>query len=354
MRALLFFIQFTMGRKVGNMMAETKLEIGGLEVKRGDVVYHRLPVSELADGTPISLPFAIVHGKSEGPTLYVQAGVHGEEVTGTEIVRQVTMRVKPADLAGTLITVPIANILAYLTRSYCFTLEERSAVNMNRVFPGNSNGLLTERLAHKLFTELALKANYAIDLHSGMTGAKVYPFAYLISMVDDPEGLAKREVMATACGTDLIFYMRPEEMKKHQGFRGDYERSFGEQCRLHGITAIQLEMGEGGRISWEFVDIGVHGILNVMRALGMLSGTPEKPPKQIRFKKIIAARANRGGLLHLKDQLGNNVGKGEVLAEIMDAFKVADTVLAPANGRIIRILTTTIVYPGAEVVWIAQ
>jgi predicted deacylase len=295
-----------------------------------------------------------VHGVKEGPTLYIHACVHGEEVTGAEIIRQVTMRVKPSELAGTLIMVPIANTLAYLTRSYWFALEERSAINMNRVFPGDPNGFLTERLAHKLFSELTLKANYAIDLHSGTSGANVYPNSHVTSIVDDPEGLAKREMMATACGIELIFEKRPEEIKKRPVFGENYERSFAEQCRLNGITAIQFEMGEGGRISWEFVDIGVRGILNVMRSLGMLSGAPDKPPKQVRFQKRSKVRANRGGLLHLKARLGDDVREGEVLAEIADAFSVVDTVVAPVNGKIIRVLTTTIVYPGAEVAWIAH
>src|SRR5262245_39021649 len=134
----------------------------GVPVKPGETVRQRVAVGELADGSAVSLPVVTISGAKDGPTLYLQAGIHGDEQTGIAICREALRGIDPAALAGTVVAVPVANVPAYLTRTRGFLHEERWLIDINRIFPGNPAGLMTERIANVLFEEFAKHADFTI------------------------------------------------------------------------------------------------------------------------------------------------------------------------------------------------
>lgn len=335
------------------MPANRDIRIGGTVVPPGEEVLIRLPTSEFADGTPISIPIVVKNGVKDGPTLFLLGAIHGDEITGTEIIRQANGQVSPKKLAGTLISVPIANAPAFLTRTRGFALEERSPINMHGCFPGDPVGFLTERIAHVLFHEVVLRANYGIDMHTGLAGACCYPFTYILPTDNKHGSLSIRERLARVLGAELIYRLSREAVSRFRSVE-NFDNTLSEQADARGIPVVLWEMGEGARITEDFVPIGVRGILNFLKELKMLEGTielPSKPP--IEFTALKVARPDKGGLLHLRRKLGQEVKEGEMLAEVSNGYKIVDQVKSPASGRLLRIMTLTTVYPGAEVAWIA-
>lgn len=328
------------------------IEVFGIHVKPGEFARERVRVAEFADGAPMTMPLTIVNGRRPGPTLYLQAGIHGDEVTGTEVAVRLTSQISPDQLAGVLITAPIANVPGYLTRSRTFALEERAGLNMHGVFPG-AETFLTDRIAKKLHDEILVKTQYAIDMHTGLTGASCYPFSY-VCPTDNQDGLLKtREEIALACSTSgVVFYLSREDCRKFRSIE-NYDATFFEVAHRQGIATTLWEMGEGGRITREFVDPGVEGIRNVMKHLGMLEGELVRPQETYKFTKLAVAFAPAGGLLQVKARLGGKVRQGDLVGEILDPLGKITPVHAPRDGLVLRVMTQAIVYPGAEVVWVA-
>jgi predicted deacylase len=277
--------------------------------------------------------------------------MHGDEVTGIEICRAAIASLAPEAISGTVIAVPTANVPSYLTRTRGYLQEERWLIDINRVFPGNPSGLLTERIAHVLFEEFARPSDFTIDLHSALDGCDIAPFVYIDPDDDEAGTLAPREGRALAFGTPYAYYKRRGTMFG----TSDLTRSFSAQADRAGIASMCAEMGESRRVSWDRVPLGVQGIRNVMVEMGMLAEDPvvSEPPR--RFSSITLVHAGRGGGLRLAVDLGDEVGVGQVLGELVDVFgERVEELRAPADGFVLRAMRLGSVATGAEVVWIAS
>lgn len=329
-------------------MTKANLKICNFEVSPGQTLNTKLQVAELADGSSIHIPLTLINGKKQGKILYLQACIHGDEVIGTEIIRKVIGKIKPDKLAGGLIAAPIVNIPAYLSKTRGFILEERGPIDMNRVFPGVREGSLTERIAYRAFTDLLLKSDAAIDFHAALSGSNIYPFTYVTPAEGEPALLKKREALAKAYGTELVYYHHENE-KWH---RSNYGYSFGAQASKQGIPCIMAEAGESGKLDLEFIKKGVRGVLNVMMYLGMIEGTPSVPKTQLRFDEHPVLRVNRGGIINVHVKVGQKLKSGDLIAEINNGREVVEQIQAPYDCIVLRLLTLAVVYPGAEVAWL--
>ena len=93
----------------------------------------------------------------------VNAAIHGDELNGVEIVRQMINQLDPAKLKGTVIAVPIVNVFGFIHKSRY--LPDRR--DLNRCFPGSEKGALASRMAHGFFNNIAKRCDYILDLHTG-------------------------------------------------------------------------------------------------------------------------------------------------------------------------------------------
>ncbi|NKB47567.1 MAG: succinylglutamate desuccinylase, partial [Legionellales bacterium] len=139
------------------------LSIHGKLVYAGEHTTILLPMPELYDWTPLSMPVHVLRGKTPGPTLCITAAIHGDEVNGIEIVRRLLKKKIFNQLSGTLIAIPIINIYGFLYQDR-YLMDRR---DLNRAFPGSQKGSLAARLAHLIATEIIDKATHCIDLHAG-------------------------------------------------------------------------------------------------------------------------------------------------------------------------------------------
>lgn len=137
-------------------------------IEAGKKVTFPVKVEEFADGTPISLTIRVATGVLNGPRVAMLGVQHGDEYSGMEIINRIIDTIDCKEFAGTIISIPVSNPLA-------FNAAERAApppmgyenLNMNRVWPGDSKGLLIERIAAQVWDQLISGSDIAIDLHEG-------------------------------------------------------------------------------------------------------------------------------------------------------------------------------------------
>lgn len=320
-------------------------------IRRGERIRQRVPIGELSDGTAITLPVMTIGGDGSGPTLYLQAGLHGDEQTSIEILRRAMTGIDIHGLRGNLIIVPVANIPSHLTRTRGFLHEERWMIDVNRIFPGNPNGLLSERIAHILFEDFVCGADATFDLHAALDGCRMLPFSF-VDPDDDNEGtLELRRTMAYAFGTGHVYHRR----RGSAIGTSDMSRALKAQAALRGKPAVSAELGESRMVTSEYVPIGVRGIQNVLKALEMLPGEIEVPREQRAFSLISVVHAARGGGLRREADLGDEVVKGQRIGCVVDVFGAeVEELISPVDGFVLRIMLLGAINTGAETFWIGS
>ena len=316
-------------------MTRGAFEIAGAEVSRGTRKSITLPVSILPDHTPVGLQIEVHHGKKPGPTMFVSAAVHGDEVIGVEIVRRLLRTPQLKSLRGTLLVVPVVNSYGFLSRSRY--LPDRR--DLNRCFPGHPSGSLGSRLAHIFLQEVVLRCDMGIDLHSAAIHRTNLPQVRI-----SPSDTRTRR-MAKDFGAPVVLT---------SPLRDGSLRAVAQE---HDVPILLYEAGEGLRFDEMAVRAGVAGILRVMRGQDML---PAKGIARPRAAPLLCdssswLRAPAGGLLRTFRAEGEHVSKGDLLATVSDPFGAVDTdLVAPASGILIGRAILPIVNEGDAVFHLAR
>ncbi len=283
----------------------TALEIGGTQISRGQQQRIDIPVARLPTRTMLSLPVTVINGIEAGPRLWLSAAIHGDELNGVEIIRRVLDQVQPKRLKGALIAVPIVNIFGFIEQSRY--LPDRR--DLNRSFPGSVRGSLASRLAHLFMTEIVSHSTHGIDLHTASHHRTNLP--QIRANLDSPETLS----CAQAFGAPLMI---------HSSLR---DGSLRQAVSKLGIPVLLYEAGEAMRFNAEAIQVGIRGILQVMRQLGMLetdppilSTLPVSTPMPLPIRETQWVRASHSGILRMEVELGQTVKPRQVLGFISDAF----------------------------------
>jgi hypothetical protein len=272
-------------------------------------------VAAIANGHVLELiTHTIRGGAGDGPTLGLVAGIHGDEPLGVETLRRLVTELEPDSLAGELFVIPVANpyALQSLTRNTPIDMN-----NLNRLFPGDPDGMLTEQLAHAIVEQVVPRCDYLVDLHSGGNLATV-DYVYL----HDDGGLAE------SFGCEILF--------RGPSFQG----SLGDHARSNGVPTVVSELGGGQQRNEHYVEKGLRGIRNVMKRLAMLPGRPEVPERQVVVDELIVLRPHQGGLMISgvgPERLGEEVPVEAELGRIVSpyTFEVLETVSAPFDPTLL-------------------
>ena len=278
----------------------TAFEIGGASIAPGGRRTVELPVSVLSDHTPVTMSVHVIHGRRDGPVVFVSAGVHGDEIIGVEIVRRLLGMPNLDRLRGTLIAVPIVNAAGFMHNSRY--LPDRR--DLNRCFPGTGSGSLASRLARIFMTEIVARCDLGIDLHSAAVHRTNYPQVRVAP--DDPESLRLARVFGAP--VVLLSHMR--------------EGSLRGAAKQAGVDVLLYEAGEAMRFDEMAVRAGVTGILRVLKDRRML---PAKGITKPRREPLLShssrwLRAPQGGLLRSFTSEGDVVEEGDTLAVVADPF----------------------------------
>jgi len=303
-------------------------------VAAGRSVRLELPIAHLMSGTPVALPLVVIHGRGEGPTIWLSGAIHGDEIAGVEIIRQVLGDLNPRTMSGTLIAVPVVNVHGFNTGSRY--LPDRR--DLNRSFPGSARGSLASRIAHLLMTEVVNRCSVGIDLHTGSDERTNLP--QIRADLDDPEV----STLAQVFGAPIAIHSRVRD--------GSLRQAGSES----GATVLLYEGGEASRFDRNAIRVGRHGVLRVLAHLGMTDKLPPAPPAATRFSRRTAwSRATKSGILHLEADLGSRVEVGQPIASIVDPFgKRLGTVKARLGGIVIGQTQRPLVNQGDAIAHIAE
>ena len=314
------------------MVKNKPLVIGRHVVAPGERVRIDLPVALLPTHTPLHFPLQVLNGARPGPNLWLSAAIHGDEINGVEIIREVLEKLDPKTLRGAIIAAPIVNVFGFLQQSRY--LPDRR--DLNRSFPGSKAGSLAARVAHLFMTEIVANCTHGIDLHTGSLEKSNLP--QIRANLLDPETLR----CATAFGAPVMAH----SIVRNGSLRGVATKK--------GLTVLVYEAGEAQRFNTRAIKVGVSGVLGVLRCLKML---PHKEPR--RTPKLIASsswvRARKAGLLRLDIEEGETVKNRQVLGSIGDPFGEENTLVrSPFDGVVIGLTNNPVVHGGDAIVHIGR
>ncbi|MFT4910434.1 MAG: putative deacylase, partial [Natronomonas sp.] len=122
--------------------------LGTASAPPGEMDIGRLPVGEARDGSDVGLPVAVINGRRDGKTLFMQAVSDGDELNGLGVIRRVVPQLDPEEIAGEILIVGIANYYGFLVGEHRNPIDD---TKLNRTFPGNESGTASERIAAAVF-----------------------------------------------------------------------------------------------------------------------------------------------------------------------------------------------------------
>lgn len=293
-----------------------KLIIADQEILPGERRQLSLTLAKLYDFTDMKIPVAVWRGKEDGPTMFVSAAIHGDEINGVDIVRRLLKHRALAKLKGTLIAIPIVNVFGFNDKSRY--LPDRR--DLNRSFPGERHGSLASQIACIFRTEIVEKCTHGIDLHTGAIHRRNLPHIRV--------NLAKKDdlALAQAFGAPVILNASSRD------------GSLREMVQERNVPTLLFEAGTALRFETRAAKVGVDGIIRVMRAIGMLPKIAEPEPRREPFiaKSSHWVRAPHSGIFLARKKLGEYVAKHDVIGVITNPFGDHEVpILSPYEGIVI-------------------
>lgn len=307
--------------------------IAGQVLQPGSRTEMELRPAKLPSGGWMSIPVVAVHGAAPGPTMWLSAAIHGDEICGVEIIRQILASITPEDFAGTLLAVPIVNVPGFATGDR-YMPDRR---DLNRSFPGSKRGSLASRFAHAFMTEIVQHCDVGIDLHTGSDHRRNVP-QIRADLSDEP----------TAELTKV--FAAPYAL--HSRLRDGSLREAA--CRA-GATTLLYEAGEAWRFDQDAIEVGVRGVRRVLAHLQMTDPAGGEPP--VLPTTVLGpsswARSPQSGLARLAVDLGDHVTERDPIGVVADAIGSSErTVRATRTGIVIGRNESPVVHRGDALVHI--
>jgi predicted deacylase len=270
----------------------------------------------------LDVPLVEATGSEDGPLLTVISGVHGCEYASMDGVRRWTRSLESRELRGRVRAVPVLNLPSFRARTPFVVPDDGK--NLNRCFPGDPAGTLSDRLAYAAFTQLITGSDAYIDAHCGDMVEALEPFALYESGPAD----ALAHEMAIA-------YRLPYVIQQVKGPDRAVAGTSTSAAAEIGVAAITAESGETGLIQEEAVARHVRGLNGVLALLGIAdlpAGTPDPSPTIL--TRFLWMRTERGGWWAPTVTTGESVTEGQVIGTIttLDGSQLLETIIAPADG----------------------
>ena len=311
-----------------------EMEFGEHRIKPGSRARFNLPMSRLPTGTEMGLPVIVVRGRKPGPTVWLSAALHGDELNGVEIVRSALERVEAKTLSGTVIAVPVVNVFGFLNESR-YTPDRR---DLNRSFPGSGKGSLASRVANLFMTQIVERSDYGIDLHTGSDYRTNLP---------QIRGNMRDKVtfgLAQAFAAPVMMHSK------------NRDGTLRKAATKIGKPVLLFEGGEPMRLDEQVIEVGREGILRVLDFLSMRDYDRQRAHvDSLYVGRTSWVRAKRAGVLRLFRHMGDIVERGELLGSIDDVIGSKSVkVKSPCQGVIIGQGLNPIVYQGDAVIHVAR
>jgi len=236
------------------MTTDDVLVIDDIVIPPGSYKTVEIQVARLLSGTLIHMPVHVFRSANPGPTLLLSGGLHGDEVNGIEVVRRmISLGIFEDIQCGTVVALPIINVYGFLF----FSREVPDGKDVNRSFPGSSNGSLAAQVAHTLATKILPVVDMGIDFHTGGASRTNYPQIRYDPLDPNALDMAKAFQAPISMGSGLI---------------SGSLRACGQ---AHGVPIIVYEGGESLRLDEQAIKEAIRGTKRFMHHVGMLPKSPK-------------------------------------------------------------------------------
>lgn len=322
------------------------LRIGSIEAKPGSKAFGVLTVAE-RPAHSLDMPLTLINGAHDGPLIAITAGIHGTEYVGIAAALDLIRSIDPQDVSGGLVIVPVVDIPGFEWRSKCTCPIEDDYIgtqNINRLFPGKVDATIAHLISHTLFSQVASKANFIIDLHGGDIFEYIKPctMAYTIGKEDFDD-----KVVGMARASGMKYCIK----RSTEGRRG----GLVVECANLGIPGIVIESGDHGVIEESKVSLALDSTINILRYLKVFEGEAKQHPEPKFIKGMVTIRAIKGGVLRSLVELGSSVSAGDKLGEIQGLDgSVVESLISPVSGFLIQWSCNPSVTSGESVIEIAE
>lgn len=301
---------------------------GDVQVAPGEQKNIELAIGANYSGQTVTIPVHVRRGLKDGPVVFISAAVHGDEINGTGTIRQLILNPQLKLLAGSLILVPVVNMLGFEQHSRY--LPDRR--DLNRSFPGSSKGSLAGRLARLVLDEIIERSDYGIDLHTAAVRRTNFP--NLRADLENPQ--VKRLAEVFGC----------EVTVNEKGPAGCLRRA---ACDA-GCPTLILEAGEVWKVESRVIEYALRGIHNVLTHLGMIKGERREPLYRAVIRETTWIRSDSAGFLHFHVAPGDMVSKGTPIATVNSLVgSTGERLYSPENGIVLGMTTLPVTAPGEPV-----
>jgi predicted deacylase len=214
----------------------------------------------------IPIPIVVVKN-GEGPTALFVSGTHGDEYEGQVVLCELARDLRAEDIRGRVILFPMANYPAALAGLRVSPIDD---ANLNRIFPGDPNGSVTQQIAWFITHELIPRADLVCDLHSGGSSLMYAPCALMTKFEDEARTAKLREALV-AFGAPLAYMAEPA-----QGQGAD--QTLGGVAARRGVMALGTELGGAGTVTPAAAEMARRGVRNLLVHLGIMPESARLPP----------------------------------------------------------------------------
>lgn len=318
----------------------------GTSVARGETTRFRAPVAEMNDGTPVTVPVMIMAGRQDGPVVLLSGAIHGDEYNGPATIHRLFREITPDMLRGTLVGIPIMSPFSYFCRSRSNDLDYEH-LNLNRIWPGDPDGFLSQRAAHVIHEQAIRRANVILDFHEGGI-AFMARYVALGGVPGTKPAIREAELrMARHFGQGVPIVDKAIDERAARLGRLGMLSAVGATMD---VPVLTIETGGAGALWPEFIELATTGARRILVGLGMIDGPPPHDDREqviVREGKWI--RPQRGGFLRNEPgmDLGVKVKAGTLMGRIEDVFgDTVDELRAPYDCIILDTRHIATVYPG--------
>ena len=320
------------------------LRVGEIVAQPGQQASGWLVVPDGVDpGTRI--PVSVFNGAKPGPLLALIAGTHGSEYTSIVALQRVRARLDPVRLAGSVILVHMANPTTFYGRRIYFGPDGK---NLNRVYPGQADGTLSQRIAYAITTQVIAPATHVVDMHCGDGNESLRPYSYW-QVTGDPAIDAAGKRLALAFGLDHIVIDRERP--------ADPNRTLytSNTAVRRGKPAITVESGGMGLTDEPWVHAQEAGALSVMADLGMLEAPSVRVEKPLFVDRSQVVTSPATGVWHPVVEKMQSVATGTLLGRLTDPFgNLLHELRAPFAGEVLYVVATPPVSEGEPLAFVGH
>jgi predicted deacylase len=299
--------------------------ISNEEIRPGEFKEISIRIARLPSHTQIETPVFVYRALEDGPTLALMAGMHGDEINGTEIVRRVLDIGYHHVKRGMVLCMPIINVYGFLN----YSREVPDGKDINRSFPGSKSGSLASRVAYHVTHDVIPFIDYGIDFHTG--GAMRTNYPQVRCVMQDTRNVELAAAFHAPFTLDAPF--RPHSLRQ--------------TAARQGKNIIVYEGGESVRFDQHAIEEGINGTLRLMNYLKMIDWAPAPKEENRIVWSSSWVRAKTAGLFQAQIQCGERVNKGQVVGVITDPFaEFKETVKSPALGYVVGLNNNPVVNAG--------